>query len=46
MNRFISEKKISFEGIIDRRFKFDEVEEAFGYLKAQKHVGKVIIEID
>lgn len=46
MNRFISEKKISFEGILDRRFKFEEAEEAFGYLKAQKHVGKVIMEVD
>jgi len=36
---------MTFEDIIDKTFTFEEAEEAFKYLKLQKHVGKVVIEI-
>jgi NADPH:quinone reductase-like Zn-dependent oxidoreductase len=32
--------------IIDKTFRFEDAEEAFRYLKKQKHVGKVVIEIE
>jgi len=35
-----------FHPIIDKRvFGFEEAKEAYGYLWAQKHVGKVVIEV-
>ena len=41
--QFMTERDLKVP--VDRVFKFDEVEEAFEYLKSGSHVGKVCIEI-
>ncbi|KAF2806844.1 NAD(P)-binding protein [Mytilinidion resinicola] len=45
LNQIVSASRMRFEDLIDKTFAFEEAEEAFGYLKSQKHVGKVVIEI-
>ncbi|TAQ90965.1 hypothetical protein B7494_g737 [Chlorociboria aeruginascens] len=44
LNRTITANDMTFEDVIDKSFTFDYAEEAFKYLKSQKHVGKVVIE--
>jgi NADPH:quinone reductase-like Zn-dependent oxidoreductase len=46
MNRFIEEKGMRFEDIIDRRFGFGEAEEAIEYVGKRGPFGKVVIEVD
>lgn len=43
MNAFLSEQ--SWRPIIDRAFSFDTVNEAFAYLEAGTHVGKLVIDL-
>lgn len=41
MNRFLNDHKI--HPIIDRVFSFDEAPEAYAYLRAGAHIGKVVV---
>lgn len=43
MVRFIEAKGL--KPVIDKEFAFSEAKEAFEYVKAQKHVGKVVIRV-
>lgn len=45
LNRFIEEKNIRLDAIIDKVFDIEDSQEAFDYLKAGKHVGKVVIKV-
>ncbi|KAK3377646.1 alcohol dehydrogenase [Podospora didyma] len=45
VNKFIEEKKIRLEPLIDRVFAFDDSKAAFEYLYSGKHVGKVVIKL-
>ncbi|KAF2650705.1 NAD(P)-binding protein [Lophiostoma macrostomum CBS 122681] len=45
LNRFLEEKKVSLEPLIDKTFAFEDAPKAFEYLKQAKHVGKVIIKV-
>ncbi|KAL7619552.1 hypothetical protein AAE478_010092 [Parahypoxylon ruwenzoriense] len=45
LNRLIEEKAVSLVPVIDRVFSFEDSREAFDYLYAGKHVGKVIIKL-
>ena len=45
LNKFLGDKKIRLDSLIDRVFSFDEVEAAFAYLAASNHVGKVVIRL-
>jgi NADPH:quinone reductase-like Zn-dependent oxidoreductase len=42
MNRAIARWRL--HPVIDRVFAFDAVQEAYAYLAAAKHIGKVVIE--
>ena len=44
MNRAITINQI--HPVIDRTFKFDEAPQAYEYLISQKHLGKVVIQVD
>ena len=41
--RFLTEHRI--EPVIDRRFAFEELPEAFHYMEAGKHFGKIVVEL-
>lgn len=41
--KFIEEKRIDLGPVVDKVFGFDEAEEAFAYLEAGRHVGKVVL---
>ncbi|KAK3325066.1 alcohol dehydrogenase [Apodospora peruviana] len=43
LNRFIEEKNVRLEPLVDRVFGFDEAKAAFEHLNSGKHVGKVVI---
>lgn len=43
MNRFISEHKI--KPVIDRQFGFDDTPQAYDYLRAAGHFGKIVISL-
>lgn len=43
MNRLITTAKL--HPVVDKVFAFNEAKEAYNYLKSQKHVGKVVINI-
>ncbi|KAF2255106.1 GroES-like protein [Trematosphaeria pertusa] len=43
VNRFLEEKRVRLDPIIDRSFAFDDAKAAFEYLESGKHVGKVVI---
>ena len=45
MNRVIELNRMRFEDIIDKKFSFEQAEEAFEYLWSGKHSGKVVIEV-
>lgn len=45
LNRFIEEKNIRLDTIVDRVFDFEDSKAAFDYLKSGKHVGKVVIKL-
>jgi NADPH:quinone reductase-like Zn-dependent oxidoreductase len=45
MNKVIDATNLRFEDVIDRRFSFDEAEEAIKYLWSAKHVGKIVIDV-
>ena len=45
LNRFLEEKKVRLEGLIDRTFDFEEAAEAFEYLEKGEHIGKVVIRV-
>jgi len=42
---YMGEKKVGLQPIIDKIFNFDEAPQAFEYLAAGKHVGKVVIRL-
>jgi len=43
MNRLFEAKKI--KPVIDKVFSFDEVPQAYAYIQAQQHVGKVVVKV-
>lgn len=43
VNRFLEEKRVRLDRIIDRTFAFDDAKAAFEYLESGKHMGKVVI---
>ncbi|KAH7123946.1 hypothetical protein B0J11DRAFT_326223 [Dendryphion nanum] len=45
LNRFLDEKLVSLEPLIDRVFAFEDSVAAFEYLETGQHVGKVVIKI-
>jgi len=45
LNKFIEERKVKLQPLIDRVFKFDKSPEAFNYLDSGKHVGKIVIKL-
>ena len=45
MNAFISEHRIRIEPIIDRRFEFDQAQEAFDYMQDGSFMGKIVISL-
>ncbi|KAK5729267.1 hypothetical protein LTR15_002409 [Elasticomyces elasticus] len=45
LSKFLEEKEIRLDPLIDRTFSFDESSQAFDYLWSGKHVGKVIIKL-
>ncbi|KAK5700478.1 hypothetical protein LTR97_004995 [Elasticomyces elasticus] len=45
LSKFLEEKELRLDPLIDRTFSFDESSQAFDYLWSGKHVGKVIIKL-
>ncbi|KAK5675000.1 hypothetical protein LTS10_012412 [Elasticomyces elasticus] len=45
LSKFLEEKEVRLDPLIDRTFSFDESSQAFDYLYSGKHVGKVIIKL-
>jgi NADPH:quinone reductase-like Zn-dependent oxidoreductase len=45
LNRFLDERKVKLDGIIDKVFAFDDSAKAIDYLYSGKHVGKVVIKV-
>ncbi|KAK4973145.1 hypothetical protein LTR42_006439 [Elasticomyces elasticus] len=45
LSKFLEEKAVRLDPLIDRTFSFDESSQAFDYLYSGKHVGKVIIKL-
>jgi threonine dehydrogenase-like Zn-dependent dehydrogenase len=45
VNKFLEEKKVRLDTLIDQVFSFDDVPAAFEYLSSGKHVGKVVIKL-
>jgi threonine dehydrogenase-like Zn-dependent dehydrogenase len=45
LNKFLEDKKIRLDSLVDRVFSFDEAEAAFEYLATGKHVGKVVVRL-
>ena len=43
MNSLISARTI--KPVVDKVFEFEQTQEAYKYLKSQKHVGKVVIKV-
>jgi threonine dehydrogenase-like Zn-dependent dehydrogenase len=41
--KFLEDKSVKLDGIVDRTFEFNDARAAFEYAKAGKHVGKVVI---
>jgi threonine dehydrogenase-like Zn-dependent dehydrogenase len=42
---YLDKKKVNLTPIIDKVFTFDQAPQAFEYLSAGKHVGKVVIKL-
>jgi len=45
MNRLISANPEVTRPFIDKVFEFEDLKDAFRYLDAQKHVGKVVVKV-
>lgn len=45
MNKFLEEKSVRLNTVIDRVFPFNDAPAAFEYLSSGKHVGKVVIKL-
>ncbi|KAF2732418.1 NAD(P)-binding protein [Polyplosphaeria fusca] len=45
LNKFLEEKKVRLDPILDRVFSFEESAAAFQYLDSGSHVGKVVIKM-
>ncbi|KAF2797485.1 GroES-like protein [Melanomma pulvis-pyrius CBS 109.77] len=45
VNKFLEEKNVRLDPILDRTFNFDDSKAAYKYLEAGKHVGKVVIKV-
>lgn len=45
LNKFLDDKKVKLEGLIDQVFAFEDAPKAYEYLGAGKHVGKVVIKV-
>ena len=45
MNKLIDANGLKFMELIDKAFKFVDAAEAFEYLWAGKHIGKIVIEM-
>ena len=46
LEEFVDWASMGFEPVVDKVFSFDQTKEAFRYLEAQLHFGKVVITID
>lgn len=45
LNKFLEEKNVHLDTLIDRTFTFEESPAAFKYLWTGNHVGKVVIKL-
>ncbi|RSL71785.1 hypothetical protein CEP53_001360 [Fusarium sp. AF-6] len=45
LNRFLDEKKVQLDSIVDKTFSFEDSAAAFDYLYSGSHVGKVVIKL-
>ncbi|KAK7424416.1 hypothetical protein QQX98_000381 [Neonectria punicea] len=45
LNRFLEEKKVRLDAIVDKTFAFEDSAAAFDYLYSGSHVGKVVIKL-
>ncbi|KAK3327065.1 chaperonin 10-like protein [Cercophora scortea] len=45
LNRFLEEKQVRLQPLVDRVFEFDESKAAFDYLYSGRHVGKIVIKV-
>ncbi|KZL79301.1 alcohol dehydrogenase zinc-binding domain-containing protein [Colletotrichum incanum] len=45
LNEFLTQKEVKLGALIDKTFDFKDTQEAYDYLGAGKHVGKVIIKV-
>ena len=45
LNRFLDEKKVRLDSIVDKTFAFEDSAAAFDYLYSGSHIGKVVIKI-
>ncbi|KAJ4320708.1 hypothetical protein N0V94_003238 [Neodidymelliopsis sp. IMI 364377] len=45
LNRFLSDREVRLDTLIDRTFSLDDSKAAFDYLASGKHVGKVVIKL-
>jgi len=45
LNKFLEEKNVRLDALIGRVFKFDVAKEAYAFLEAGKHTGKVVIKV-
>ncbi|GME29155.1 uncharacterized protein B0J15DRAFT_284958 [Neofusicoccum parvum] len=45
LNKFLEEKNVQLDSIIDRTYAFEDCPAAFEYLYSGKHVGKVVIKL-
>ncbi|KAI8667076.1 hypothetical protein LRP88_01168 [Fusarium phalaenopsidis] len=45
LNRFLDEKKVRLDSLVDKTFAFEDSAAAFDYLYSGSHIGKVVIKI-
>lgn len=45
MNRYIEQKKIHFESLLDRSYSFANVKDAYNHLESGRFHGKIVIKV-
>ncbi|KAK1239337.1 hypothetical protein MKX07_008825 [Trichoderma sp. CBMAI-0711] len=45
LNAHLAQRKIALKTLVDKVFAFDEAKEAFDYMYAGRHVGKIIVKV-
>ncbi len=43
LNKFLSDKKVRLDPLVDRTYTLDQSREAYDYLNSGQHVGKIIV---